>query len=255
MNNATAPAYAAEVTGSNGQVVARFRVKTIKYERYNGEVLDLPVAGVSAQFPELLIADYCGSSYLFDASAKMVYGGFQWGTGSIYHSRPVQVSETTGRVITRIGIASGQIKSQHAQFCGLWTANMDKANDITREHRARSGSRTTEEKKEIRSANVAAKIAKYAGKIERAEKRLATVAANNAKRYEAAKRKLEKAGKPAVFNNGVRDIDAILLEAFGMYAEPGTASLESVTEWDLAETAHKLSAYRKGQEPTQYTNK
>ena len=253
-----APAYAATLTGSNGQVIAKFRVKTIQHTNsYNSEVTSMPVIGVSPDFATLLVVCYGTSSlYLCEPTGKFAVGGYQWGTGSIFHSRYVSLN-TDGTVRYRVGFASGQIKSQHAQFCGLFTAEMEKANEVTRANRAASGTRTTEERQEIASENRAAKIAKFAGKAERAEKKLATVADNLTKRYEAAKRKLAKAGKPEVwqmglFNGTTRPIDAILFEAFGCYDEPGTNSLAAIIAYEIAETTHKLAAYRQGHEPEQY---
>ena len=255
MNTTTAPAaIAATVTGSKGQVIARFRVKALAVKRYDA-VERLPVLGTLKGDATMLVVETYrrgeGDAFykIYDCNGLPVYGGFQRGSGSIFIQVHLGATER-GHIVTReVTHGSAQIQTAAAHFVGMWSPAMEKANEVNRAHRALSGTRTTEERKEIATANRAEKIAKYAGKVERAEKKLATAAANLTKRYDAALRKLTKAGTPLVLNNGVRDIDAVLLEAFGMYSEPGASSLESVIAYELAETAHKLAAYRLGTEP------
>lgn len=251
-NAAPAPAYAATLTGTNGQVVAKFRVKSLKSTNHKDEPVALTVLGESPEFAGNLVVLSGNCACLYNCAGQRVYGGYQRGTGFIYQKLPVRLHTVTGRALGYINTHSGQRQAQHSHFAGLWCANMEKANEVTRRMREMSGTRTTDERKAITAERHAEKVAKFAGKAERAEQALATVAERFTKRFDAAKRKLEKAGEPLVFNNGVRDIDAVLLQAFGMYAEPNERTLADVIAYEQGELAHKAAAYRKGQEPTPY---
>jgi ribosomal protein L21E len=150
--NTVKPAYAATITGSNGQVIARFRVKAIKALRpdvsakwekgkgYPDAIISIPVLGLAATSVESrpLFVTYTNESKgictLIESDGRQVYAGYVRGTGSIYQRLPIEVYND-GRPANIIVTHSCQRQSPHARFAGLWCEAFDLSNESNRRNR------------------------------------------------------------------------------------------------------------------------
>jgi hypothetical protein len=144
------PAYVATVTGSKGQVIAKFRVKAIKAERpdtdatfvrgvgYPKKRVMIPVLGLAVTSTEsrpfFVVGDPERVCTLIEANGDQVRAGYVRGSGVIIQDLPIQVNQA-GRAQGTIVTHSCQRQSPHARFVGLWCPAFDAANESNRRRR------------------------------------------------------------------------------------------------------------------------
>lgn len=148
------PAYAATVYGSNGQVIARFRVKAIKASRpdysaklpkgatvedYPMKAVVLPVLGLAATSTDsrpLFVTPFGNETVftLIEKDGAQVWAGYVRGSGSIFQKKQIQVTRS-GNAAQMVNTHSGQRQAQNARFAGLWCKGFEDHNEAIRRAR------------------------------------------------------------------------------------------------------------------------